>query len=523
MYSRTEEACGLAGEPQGDAVLHRVEGRRARAELRREARHRPLQSAGHDQLEVREVRRDIQRESMHRYEPREAHADRRDLAVRGPALADPDACGRGVANAHDPVHRERIDHALLEPADIRMHLEPEALEIEDRIRDKLPGAVVGHIATAVGLDALDSMPREERVAREDMVRGADAPRHGHDGRRMLEQKHRHRHGALATEDRRLVRLALERERIGVADPPEVEHADSAGFGKLAHGREAYGGRAFPYNRTVPKIHPTAVLDGDISLADDVEIGPHCVLRGRISLGPGCVLIQGVHLQGPLAMGAGNACYPGVSIGFAPQDKGFHHAKDGAGTEIGDGNSFRECVTIHRATRDDRPTRVGSRNFWMVNAHAGHDVQVGSDCVIANNTMFGGHAEIADRVVTGGAAAVHQFARVGRGAMVSGLAGVSKDVCPFFTVSNTNYVGSYNRIGMRRGGFAQGDIEMVRELYGIIVRSRLPYSARVRAVEALAGHPVADEFIAFIRSSKRGVMTRHGRATSARGPGPAGDE
>lgn len=274
---------------------------------------------------------------------------------------------------------------------------------------------------------------------------------------------------------------------------------------------------------MPKIHSTAILDGDITLADDVEIGPSCILRGRVSIGAGTVLVQAVHLQGPLEMGAGNACYPGVAIGFAPQDKSFHHAKDGAGTVVGDGNTFRENTTIHRATRDDRPTRVGSRNFWMANAHAGHDVQVGDDCVFANNTMFGGHAEVASRVVTGGAAAVHQFARVGRGAMISGLAGVSKDVCPFFTVSNTNYVGSYNRIGMRRGGFAQPDIDMVREIYGLLVRSRRPYSARIRAIEALAGNPIADEFIAFIKSSKRGVMTRHGRATSARASGAADDE
>ena len=274
---------------------------------------------------------------------------------------------------------------------------------------------------------------------------------------------------------------------------------------------------------MPKIHPTAILDGDITLADTVEIGPYCVLRGKISLGAGCVLVQNVHLQGPLVMGAENACYPGVSIGFAPQDKGFHHAKDGAGTVIGDGNTFRECVAIHRATRDDRPTRVGSRNFWMVNAHAGHDVQIGSDCVFANNTMFGGHAEVADRVVTGGAAGIHQFARIGRGAMISGLAGVSKDVCPFFTVSNTNYVGSYNRIGMRRGGFAPSDIDVVREIYGLVVRSRRPYAERIRAVEALAGHPIADEFIAFIKGSKRGIMTRHGRATSSRMAVAAADD
>jgi UDP-N-acetylglucosamine acyltransferase len=297
----------------------------------------------------------------------------------------------------------------------------------------------------------------------------------------------------------------------------------AGFDERLHGAAKRTGETrIRTIGAVPKIHPTAVLEGDITLADDVEIGPYCVLRGRISLGAGTVLVQNVHLQGPLEMGAGNACYPGVAIGFAPQDKGFHHAKDGAGTVIGDGNTFRENTTIHRATREDRPTRVGHRNFWMAGSHAGHDVQVGSDCVFANGTLFGGHAEVADRVVTGGSAAAHQFARIGRGAMIGGLTGVSKDVCPFFTVTNTNYVGSYNRIGMRRGGASPADIDLVREIYGILVRSRKPYSQRVRALEALAGSPIADEFIAFVKSSKRGIMTRHGRETTSR-RSSAGDE
>ena len=274
---------------------------------------------------------------------------------------------------------------------------------------------------------------------------------------------------------------------------------------------------------MPKIHPTAVLEGEITLADDVEIGPFCVLRGKISIGAGTALVSAVQLQGPLAVGAGNTCYPGVCIGFAPQDKGFRPDKDGAGTVIGDGNIFREGTSIHRATRDDRPTRIGDRNYWMANTHAAHDVQVGNDCVFANNTLFAGHAEIGDRVVTGGGAGVHQFTRVGRGAMVGGLCGASKDVCPFFTVTATNYVGSYNRIGMRRGGASPSDIDMAREIYGLLVRDRRPFSARVAALEALAGHPIADEYIAFVKGSKRGITTRHGRATHTRGASRGEDE
>ncbi|MFZ9882170.1 MAG: acyl-ACP--UDP-N-acetylglucosamine O-acyltransferase, partial [Phycisphaerales bacterium] len=155
---------------------------------------------------------------------------------------------------------------------------------------------------------------------------------------------------------------------------------------------------------------------------------------------------------------------------------------------------------------------------MACSHAAHDVQIGNRGVFANNTLFAGHVEVGDRVVTGGGAGVHQFARIGRGAMLGGLCGTTKDVCPFFTLSSTNYIGGYNRIGMKRGGFAASDIDVVREMYGLLVRDRRPYSQRVAAIERLAGHPLADEFIAFVRSSKRGLCTRHGRATSARSAG-----
>lgn len=295
-----------------------------------------------------------------------------------------------------------------------------------------------------------------------------------------------------------------------------------GLEKRAHARRVRLG-GVPYNRRVAHVHPSAVLTGDIELAPDAIVGPNCTLAGRIRLGSGTVLIAGVHLHGPLTMGARNVCYPGVAIGFAPQDLRFDASKDGAGTVIGDGNTFREGTSIHRATRDDRPTRVGDSNYLMANSHLAHDVQLASHCILANDTLLAGHVEMADRVVTGGGAGVHQFVRVGRGAMLGGLCGASKDVCPFFTLTATNYIGGYNRIGMRRGGASAEDVDMVKTIYGLLVRDRRPYSARIAALEALAGHPVADEFIAFARASKRGLTTRHGRATSARSGGALGGE
>jgi UDP-N-acetylglucosamine acyltransferase len=266
---------------------------------------------------------------------------------------------------------------------------------------------------------------------------------------------------------------------------------------------------------VSKIHPTAILSGTIDLADDVEIGPYCVLSGEIRIGAGSVLIANVHVHGPMIMGSANVCYPGVTLGFAPQDRSFAPTKLGSGVVIGDHNTLREHVTIHRATRDDRPTRVGNRNYLMACSHLAHDVQVGDDCTLANTTNVAGHAEIGDRVITGGGAGIHQFSRIGRGAMIGGLTGAGRDVCPFFTLTATNYVGGYNRIGLKRGGASSDDIDMVRTIYGILIRAKEPFSQRRAQLETLAGHPVADEYIAFVRASKRGITTRHGRVASAR--------
>ena len=174
---------------------------------------------------------------MQRDEPREPHADRRDLALGAAIGAHPHARRRGIAQTHEAVVRDRVDQALLEPAHIRMHLEPEPLDVEDRIRDELPGPVIGHIAAAVGLDLLDPVRGKHRVARKDM-RGRTHPlRHRDDGRIVLEEKHRHRRIArarLARGHERRVGLALDRERIGVPDASEIDDAQRGCFGDRTH-------------------------------------------------------------------------------------------------------------------------------------------------------------------------------------------------------------------------------------------------------------------------------------------------
>ncbi len=254
-----------------------------------------------------------------------------------------------------------------------------------------------------------------------------------------------------------------------------------------------------------EIHPTAILDGDIELADDVVVGPHCVLRGRIRVGSGTHLVGNVYLTGPLEVGERNQIYPFCTLGMAPQDFKWDPDREGAGLVVGDENVLRESVTLHRATSDETPTRVGDRNLFMVNTHAGHDVQVGSDCVLANGALLAGESRIDDGVIMGGNAAVHQFCRVGRGAIVSGTKGMNKDLPPFFMLTGGNIAGSVNLVGMRRGGMPSAEIDDVRWVFKVLYRRGLKKSEALAELETRAERPRVAEYLAFIAESKRGIV------------------
>lgn len=264
---------------------------------------------------------------------------------------------------------------------------------------------------------------------------------------------------------------------------------------------------------MPHIHPTAVIHGDVQLADDVVVGPFCVLTGTIRIGPSTTLVSGVHLNGPLWMGARNVCYPGVCIGFAPQDLSFTPSTDGAGVVIGDGNTFREHVTIHRATKE-RPTTVGNDNYWMANSHAGHDCVIGNNNTIANAVAFGGHVHVADRVVVGGGTVIHQFVRIGRNAMLSGGSGSSGDIPPFFMLSDVNTTPGLNTIGLRRAGFSRPTIDHLRWAFRTLFSDGATPKQNVHKLREREHVPEVKEVMDFILAGKRSIVDRVGRIKHA---------
>lgn len=260
--------------------------------------------------------------------------------------------------------------------------------------------------------------------------------------------------------------------------------------------------------TMPSIHPTASIEGDVQLADDVEVGPGCVLRATaarpVVIGAGSRLLGQCWIEGPLQLGARNTVYPSATLGMAPQDLKFESETPGAGLRIGDGNVFREGVTIHRATSQQTPTIIGNRNYFMAGSHAGHDVTVGNDCILTNGVRLGGHVRMDDRVVAGGGCMIHQFCRVGRGAMLSGGVGASRDIPPFFTLTGINIIGSVNLVGLRRSGADPATIDAVRWVYRTLYRRGTTPRSAMAILRGRLDQPIVREYVEFIESSRRGI-------------------
>ena len=258
-----------------------------------------------------------------------------------------------------------------------------------------------------------------------------------------------------------------------------------------------------------RIHPSAVVDPEADLAEHVQVGPHVVIEGQVTVGAGCVLRPGVHLIGPLTMGRHNVVFSNAVLGERPQH--LKYAGEPTRLEIGDHNLFREHVTVHRGTTQSWATRIGSHNFLMANAHVAHDCRVGDHCILANGALLGGHCTLEDSVYLSGNCAVHQFVRIGRLALLSGVSATTKDIPPFIIQQRINCIVGVNVVGMRRAGIPAAHIDAVRRAFHIIYREEKALPQALAQIDAELGTmPEAVEMAAFIRASTRGVTLHFGR-------------
>ncbi len=213
-----------------------------------------------------------------------------------------------------------------------------------------------------------------------------------------------------------------------------------------------------------KIHPTAIVDPQAELGQNIDIGPYCVIGPHVKIGNGTLLHNHVTIGRFTTIGRENEIYPYTVIGAAPQD--LKYRGEEAILMIGDRNIIREHVTIHRGTENGGgKTIIGNDNLLMVASHVAHDCIIGSNCVIANQVMIGGHAIIEDHVSIGGGAGIHHYATIGTYAFIGGLVRVKKDVPPYMKLEGEPAeVRGVNTIALTRNEFTDVEVGAVRDAY-----------------------------------------------------------
>jgi UDP-N-acetylglucosamine acyltransferase len=257
------------------------------------------------------------------------------------------------------------------------------------------------------------------------------------------------------------------------------------------------------------IHPAATVHPKAELDSGVRIGPGCVVGPDVRLGKNAILESHVSIIGTTEVGADCRFAPFVSIGSEPQDLGYKG--DPTVVRIGEGNVFKEFVTVHRGTvKGGGVTRIGDRNFLMAYTHIAHDCQVGSEIVFTNNATLAGHVVVQDYAMLSAFTGVHQFCRIGRYAFSGGFTVITQDLPPFCKVAGMRPVRVYglNSVGLRRRGFSAERVRALRDMIKILFFSDLNTTQALERIEAsFPPGEDRDELVGFVRSSRRGIIKK----------------
>jgi len=254
------------------------------------------------------------------------------------------------------------------------------------------------------------------------------------------------------------------------------------------------------------IDARAVVSPQAELEADVEVGPFAVIGPGARIGARTRIGSHAVITGYASLGADNKVFPFASIGEAPQDLKYNG--EATRLEIGERNVFREFCTVNRGTaQGGGVTRLGDDNLMMAYSHVAHDCQVGSKVVMANYAALGGHVQLGDWVIMGGYSGVHQFCKVGAHAFLANNAAVTRDVPPFImVVGQPAKPHSINSEGLKRRGFSEEQIRVLRDAYRTLYRRELPLAEALEALkEPAAQHSVVQSLVDFIGSATRSLI------------------
>ena len=221
-----------------------------------------------------------------------------------------------------------------------------------------------------------------------------------------------------------------------------------------------------------KVHPNAFVDPSAELHDGVVIAQGAMVGPNVKIGKGTEIGPNAVITGKTEIGSNNKVFPNVFIGLDPQDLKY----SGASTEviIGDNNTFRECVTINKATYEGEKTIIGNNNLLMAYTHIGHNCELGNRIVLANSVQVAGHVKVEDNAIIGGCLGIHQFVHIGYLAMVGGMTRVDRDVPPFcLAEGHPGRLRGLNRVGIKRSCLMENkdfDLKILQSTWNLLFKS-----------------------------------------------------
>ena len=255
------------------------------------------------------------------------------------------------------------------------------------------------------------------------------------------------------------------------------------------------------------IHPSAVIADDAQIGADCSIGPFCVIGPDVVLGDGVTLKSHVVVDGDTQIGAGTVVFPFSVIGEIPQDLKF--AGEKTQLRIGARNRIREHVTINTGTAQGGGiTRVGDDGLFMAGCHIAHDAQIGDRVIIVNSSAVAGHCVIEDDVIIGGLCGVHQWVRIGQGAIIGAVTMVTADVVPHGLVQGPRGVlDGLNLVGLKRKGVDRADITALRAAFQMLKDGEGNFQDRARKLGDESDSPYVQDMVRFILGpSDRNFLT-----------------
>jgi UDP-N-acetylglucosamine acyltransferase len=253
------------------------------------------------------------------------------------------------------------------------------------------------------------------------------------------------------------------------------------------------------------IHPTALVNPEAKIGDNISVGPYTVIEGDVEIGNDCIIGPHAVIYNGARIGNKVKIFQGASVANLPQDLKFGGEK--TLFIIGDDTVVREFATLHRGTLETGKSQIGKNCLLMAYSHIPHDCVIGDNCIIANSVQIGGHSHIEDWVIIGGLAGLHQFARVGEHSMIAGAAKITQDVPPYImAVNDPAEFNGLNVVGLRRRGFKAEDIQILKEAYKYLYDKSLNVTQAVEVIRSKYGDNIyVQKVLQFLSGTKRGIV------------------